>query len=60
MKTNLPVTKVEHIVKDDEFIVSETNLKGAITSTNQYFVDIHNDPGYIKELSLESCLKFEF
>ena len=40
MKTNLPVTKVEHIVKDDKFIVSETNLKGAITSTNQYFVDI--------------------
>ena len=40
MRTNLPVTGKEIVLKDDEIIVSKTNLKGQITYVNQTFQDI--------------------
>jgi methyl-accepting chemotaxis protein len=40
MRTNLPVTGKEVVMKDDEIIVSKTNLKGQITYVNQTFLDI--------------------
>ena len=40
MKTNLPVTQKEVMLKDDEFIVSKTDLKGQITFINKTFIDI--------------------
>lgn len=40
MKRNLPVTNNEVHMKDDEFIVSTTDLKGIITSVNRTFVEI--------------------
>ena len=40
MRTNLPVTATEHVMRDDQLIVSKTDLKGRITHFNQDFVDI--------------------
>ncbi|OWW19114.1 PAS domain-containing methyl-accepting chemotaxis protein [Noviherbaspirillum denitrificans] len=40
MRTNLPVTGVEYILKDTETIVSKTDLKGRITYVNQDFINI--------------------
>ncbi|MEZ5541419.1 MAG: methyl-accepting chemotaxis protein [Pseudomonadota bacterium] len=40
MKRNLPVTDNEVHMKDGEFIVSTTDLKGIITSVNRTFVEI--------------------
>ena len=40
MRTNLPVTNVEYRLKDNEFIVSKTDLKGRITYINRPFVEI--------------------
>ncbi|HRE17009.1 MAG TPA: PAS domain-containing methyl-accepting chemotaxis protein, partial [Rhodocyclaceae bacterium] len=40
MKTNLPVTLTERLLKPDAPIVTETDLKGIITYANQSFVDI--------------------
>ncbi len=40
MRTNLPVTGKEVMLKDGEIIVSKTNLKGQITYINQTFLDI--------------------
>ncbi|HJV51020.1 MAG TPA: methyl-accepting chemotaxis protein [Noviherbaspirillum sp.] len=40
MRTNLPVTNVEYILKDTETIVSKTDLKGKITYVNQDFINI--------------------
>ena len=40
MKINLPVTNKEVKLTDDSFIVSTTNLKGAITSANEEFIKI--------------------
>jgi len=40
MRTNLPVTNTEYRMKDDEYIVSKTDLTGCITYTNRPFVDI--------------------
>ena len=37
-----------------------TSIADRMYVVNDYFVDINNDSKYIKELSLESCLKFEF
>ncbi|WP_420476051.1 methyl-accepting chemotaxis protein [Noviherbaspirillum sp. ST9] len=40
MRTNLPVTGVEYVLKDTETIVSKTDLKGRITYVNQDFINI--------------------
>ncbi|MBK1641648.1 chemotaxis protein [Chromatium okenii] len=40
MRTNLPVTANEHLMYDDQLIVSSTDLKGIITSFNRDFVEI--------------------
>ncbi|MBK1721488.1 methyl-accepting chemotaxis protein [Thiocystis violacea] len=40
MRTNLPVTDNEHVMRDDQLIVSRTDLKGRITDFNHDFVDI--------------------
>ena len=40
MRTNLPVTNVEYILKDTETVVSKTDLHGNITYVNQDFVYI--------------------
>lgn len=40
MRTNLPVTNVEHVLKDGELIVSKTDLQGRITHINKTFTDI--------------------
>ena len=40
MRSNLPVTNVEYILKDTETIVSKTDLHGNITYVNQDFVNI--------------------
>lgn len=37
---NLPVTATEHVMRDDQLIVSKTDLKGRITDFNRDFVDI--------------------
>jgi len=38
MRTNLPVTQIEHELQDGAFIVSTTNAQGIITSANDEFV----------------------
>lgn len=40
MRMNLPVTHVERTLKEGEFIVSKTNLKGQITYVNRPFIEI--------------------
>ncbi len=40
MRTNLPVTHQEVMLKEGEIIVSKTDLKGQITFINQTFLDI--------------------
>jgi aerotaxis receptor len=40
VKINLPVTGVEHPLRDDTTIISTTDLKGVTTSVNQDFVDV--------------------
>ncbi len=40
MRTNLPVTETEHLMLDDQLIVSRTDLKGRITYFNRDFVEI--------------------
>jgi aerotaxis receptor len=40
MRSNLPVTSVEYVLKDTETIVSKTDLHGNITYVNQDFVNI--------------------
>ena len=40
MRTNLPVTNIEYVLKDSETIVSKTDLKGKITYVNQDFINI--------------------
>ncbi len=40
MRSNMPVTNVEYVLKDDEVIVSKTDLHGNITYVNQDFVNI--------------------
>ena len=40
MRTNLPVTNVEQIMRDGEFIVSRTDTRGIITYANPYFYEI--------------------
>ncbi len=40
MRTNLPVTDQEHLMRDDQLIVSSTDLKGRIANFNRDFLDI--------------------
>ncbi|MGB0129336.1 MAG: PAS domain-containing methyl-accepting chemotaxis protein, partial [Rhodocyclaceae bacterium] len=40
MRKNLPVTAVEHVMQDDQMIVSRTDLKGQITYVNRDFLEI--------------------
>ncbi|HYC42476.1 MAG TPA: methyl-accepting chemotaxis protein [Noviherbaspirillum sp.] len=40
MRTNLPVTGIEYVLKDTETIVSKTDLKGRITYVNQDFINV--------------------
>jgi len=40
MRSNLPVTGSEYILKDTETVVSKTDLKGRITYVNQDFINI--------------------
>jgi aerotaxis receptor len=40
MRNNQPVTNVERSLKEGEFIVSKTNLKGQITYANRPFLEI--------------------
>ena len=40
MRTNLPVTQQEVMLKDGEIIVSKTDLQGRITYVNQTFLEI--------------------
>jgi methyl-accepting chemotaxis protein len=40
MKTNCPVTNVEHPLKETSFIVSKTDLKGLITYVNAEFIEV--------------------
>ncbi|KIF80242.1 methyl-accepting chemotaxis protein [Noviherbaspirillum autotrophicum] len=40
MRTNLPVTSVEYLLRDGESIVSRTDLRGKITYVNPYFVEV--------------------
>lgn len=40
MRTNLPVTNIEHVLEDGRPIVSMTDLKGKITYVNPYFVEV--------------------
>ena len=40
MRTNLPVTQNEYVLRDDQMIVSKTDLKGQITYVNRDFLDV--------------------
>jgi methyl-accepting chemotaxis protein len=40
MRTNLPVTTTEHLMRDDQLIVSSTDLKGRIIHFNRDFIEI--------------------
>jgi aerotaxis receptor len=40
MRSNLPITNVEYVLKDSETIVSKTDMHGNITYVNQDFVHI--------------------
>ena len=40
MRVNMPVTGVERIMRDGEFIVSRTDTRGIITYANPYFYEI--------------------
>ena len=42
MKTNLPVTKVETLLPEGEFIYSSTDLKGVIVEANEAFAKVSN------------------
>jgi len=40
MRKNLPITDNEYVLKDDDAIVSKTDLKGKITYVNSRFVEV--------------------
>ena len=46
MRTNLPVTGIEHPLRDGQSLVSKTDTKGRITYCNPAFIDIS---GYTRE-----------
>jgi aerotaxis receptor len=40
MRVNSPVTNTEYVLRDDESIVSTTDLQGNITYANPYFIEV--------------------
>lgn len=40
MRTNLPVTGTEYVMRDGQFIVSTTDVKGRITYVNPCFIEV--------------------
>lgn len=40
MRVNMPITNVERVMRDGEYIVSRTDTRGVITYVNPYFVEI--------------------
>ncbi len=40
MRTNLPVTDVETIVREDQYLISKTDMKGRIIYANPAFVEV--------------------
>lgn len=40
MRTNLPITDVETIVRDDQYLISKTDMKGRIIYANPAFVEV--------------------
>ncbi|AXS81316.1 methyl-accepting chemotaxis protein [Dechloromonas sp. HYN0024] len=40
MRTNLPITQKERLLRDDHLVVSKTDLKGRITYVNRDFLEI--------------------
>ena len=40
MRTNLPVTNVEYVLKDDEVLTSKTDTRGIITFVSQDFIKV--------------------
>jgi methyl-accepting chemotaxis protein len=40
MRMNMPVTNVERVMRDGEYIVSKTDTRGIITYVNPYFLEI--------------------
>ena len=42
MKTNFPVTNVETLLPEGEFIYSSTDLKGVIAEANEAFAEVSN------------------
>ena len=40
MRSNMPVSNVEYVLKDTETVVSKTDLRGIITYVNQDFINI--------------------
>jgi len=40
MKINMPITDIEQVMKDEDILVSTTDLKGAITFVNRAFIEI--------------------
>jgi aerotaxis receptor len=46
MRVNLPITQVETVVREDQYLISKTDMKGRITYANPAFVEIS---GYSRE-----------
>ena len=46
MRTNLPVTSTEKILRNDALIVTKTDLKGRITYVSRDFVEISGFIGH--------------
>ncbi|HLS51363.1 MAG TPA: methyl-accepting chemotaxis protein, partial [Burkholderiaceae bacterium] len=40
MRVNLPITNVETVVRDDQYLISKTDLKGRIIYANPAFIDV--------------------
>ncbi len=40
MRMNMPVSNVERVMRDGEYIVSKTDTRGIITYVNPYFLEI--------------------
>jgi len=55
MRVNMPVTNTEREMRDGEWIVSKTNLKGIITYVNPYFCEIS---GFSEKESLKQAHNF--
>ena len=40
MRTNLPITGIEYVMRDGQSIVSTTDVKGRITYVNPCFIEV--------------------